>query len=274
HEHWTLDPTRFHRYVEAHAQVWGVLSTFYGYWTTAGKASTNLLWLEYQPPDIREPGDQPETVAPSSQPAAADNAGMQATTSSQPSTNNSRGSLVGQRAARGQPLHRKLRLLAYIYTERANARLVRSLRDKFGDNMVGIMGDWSAPYRCFQEPIRGKGMRKMLRRHGLPVYLLNEHKTSSICPECCTGDLEKFLEVDNPRKWRRHEHPKVICHGLLKCTNRDPAAHKDKRGKPLKGARCWNRDMAAALNFAHILRSVRATGQVPERFRRARPAQN
>ncbi|KAJ1730046.1 hypothetical protein LPJ61_003227 [Coemansia biformis] len=157
---------------------------------------------------------------------------------------------------------------------RANARLVHSLHNKFGDNMVGIMGDWSAPHRRFQEPIRSKGMRKMLRCHGLPVYLLNEHKTSSICPKCCTGDLEKFLEVDNPCKWRRHERPKVICHGLLRCMNRDPAAHKDKHGKPLEGARCWNCDMAAALNFVHILRSVRTTGQVPERFRRAQPAQN
>ncbi|KAJ2802197.1 hypothetical protein H4R21_002510 [Coemansia helicoidea] len=274
HQRWTLDPAKFKHFVEARAQVWDVLSKFYGAWTTAREVSPDLVSLEHTLPPPRMPGRRSETVAASSQPAAAESAGPQATTGSQPSINSSRGSLVGQRAARAQPLHRKLQLLAYIYTERANAQLVRRLRNKFGDNMVAIMGDWSAPHQPFQEPIRGKGMRAMLRRHGIPVYLINEHKTSSICSECCTGDLEKFREVDNPRKWQREKHPKVICHGLLRCKNKDPAAHKDKCGNPLKGPRYWNRDMAAALNFAHILRSVREAGLVPERFRRAQPAQN
>ncbi|KAJ2709493.1 hypothetical protein H4R19_004221 [Coemansia spiralis] len=197
HDRRKLDPVKFREYVMARAQVWGVLSTFYGYWRTTGKASRDQLWLECPPRTPRKRKRKSKKTAASSQPAATDNAGPQAATNSQPS-NSRRGSLVGQRAMRGQPLHRKLRLLAYIHTERANAQLVHRLWDKFGDNMVAIMGDWSAPHRRFQEPIRGKGMRKMLRRHGLTVYLLNEFKTSSFCPECHTGSLEKVPQSPQP----------------------------------------------------------------------------
>ncbi|KAJ2803269.1 hypothetical protein H4R21_002099 [Coemansia helicoidea] len=274
HQCWSLDPTKFRSYVEARASVWGVLSTHYGYWTTAGTASSDLLSLEYKPPTRLKRGGKPKTVAASSQPAAADSAGPQATTTPLPTTKHGKGGVVGQRVARAQPLHRKLRLLAYIHTERANARLVRSLRVEFGNNAVLIMGDWSAPHQSFHEPIRGKGMRKMLRRHGLTVYLVDEYMTSSLCPACGKESLHKFKEVDNPRPWMRQKMPKVICHGLLECRNPLCPAQKDKHGNPLPDWRCWNRDMVGALNFAHILRSVRAIGEVPERFRRAQPAQD
>ncbi|KAJ2713423.1 galactokinase, partial [Coemansia spiralis] len=39
-------------------------------------------------------------------------------------------------------------------------------------------------------------------------------------------------------------------------------------GELVPRSRCWNRDTAAALNFGHILRSLRSTGTVPDRFLR------
>ncbi|KAJ2530506.1 hypothetical protein EV175_007293, partial [Coemansia sp. RSA 1933] len=71
------------------------------------------------------------------------------------------------------PLHRKLCLSAYINQKQADARLVRNLCGKFGKGAVLIMGNWSVPIGQFHEPIRGKGMRKMLRQHGFQVYLLD-----------------------------------------------------------------------------------------------------
>ncbi|KAJ2788993.1 hypothetical protein H4R20_007264, partial [Coemansia guatemalensis] len=83
-----------------------------------------------------------------------------------------------------QPLHRKLRLSAYINQQQADERLVRNICKKFGENPVLVMGDWSAPMARFHEPIKGIGMRRMLRKHGLEVVLIDEFKTSSICPKC------------------------------------------------------------------------------------------
>ncbi|KAJ2537582.1 hypothetical protein EV175_006679, partial [Coemansia sp. RSA 1933] len=74
---------------------------------------------------------------------------------------------------RSHPLHRKLRLSAYINQKQADARLVHNLRGKFGKDAVLVMGNWSVPMARFHEPIRGKGMRKMLRQHGFQVYLLD-----------------------------------------------------------------------------------------------------
>ncbi|KAJ2078153.1 hypothetical protein H4R24_004679 [Coemansia sp. RSA 988] len=106
------------------------------------------------------------------------------------------------------PLHRKLRLSAYINQQQADERLVCNLRNKFGEDPVLVMGNWSAPMVRYHEPIKGVGMRRMLRKHGLQVLLIDEFKTSSICPECNVGELKNFKTVKNPRlykkaKWRR-----------------------------------------------------------------------
>lgn len=60
-------------------------------------------------------------------------------------------------------------------------------------------------------------MRKMFRKEEFKVYLLNEFKTSSLCPSCADGTtFENFKEVINPRLYRREKTPTVICRGLLK----------------------------------------------------------
>ncbi|KAJ2120453.1 hypothetical protein IW147_005066 [Coemansia sp. RSA 720] len=64
------------------------------------------------------------------------------------------------------PLHRKLRLSAYINRQRANQKLVSRLRKKFSPNAVFVMGNWSAPMARYHEPIRGKGWRTLLKRGG------------------------------------------------------------------------------------------------------------
>ncbi|KAJ2259556.1 hypothetical protein EV176_006872, partial [Coemansia sp. RSA 451] len=70
------------------------------------------------------------------------------------------------------PLHRKLRLSAYVNQKQADQRLINKLRKKFGPNAVIIIGDWSAPMNRFHEPIRGKTWRTLLKRGGFEVYLI------------------------------------------------------------------------------------------------------
>ncbi|KAJ2661029.1 hypothetical protein IW148_003553 [Coemansia sp. RSA 1199] len=184
------------------------------------------------------------------------------------------------------PLHRKLRLSAYVNRKQADQYLIKRLRDKFKPNAVIVIGDWSAPMTRYHEPIRGKSWRTLLKRGGFDVYLIKEYLTSKTCPNC-NGRLSNTRDVPNPRPWRRHIQPEVKCHGLLSCQSekclesigkskgeKENESEGKKEGES-KGnvKRWWNRDLAAVLNFRHILFSLRETGIAPARFQRGQPAE-
>ncbi|KAJ1755377.1 hypothetical protein LPJ54_007013, partial [Coemansia sp. RSA 1824] len=99
--------------------------------------------------------------------------------------------------------------------------------------------------------------------------------------------ISTFLKVPNPRPFRRHIQPEVKCHGLLGCQSQTYmeffdtysrgylGEKKDKGEDKSKGEKkgnfkrkLWNRDLAAVLNFRHILFSLRETGTVPTCFQR------
>ncbi|ORE06194.1 hypothetical protein BCV72DRAFT_329388, partial [Rhizopus microsporus var. microsporus] len=114
------------------------------------------------------------------------------------------------------------------------------------------MGNWPVPYASYHEPIHVHGFRRLLKKHGLQVYLINEYKTSRCCSTCHNESLRTFRRVSNPRLCQ-HE-----------CTNlyyRPTMAAPDRY-------RLWNKDVAACLNYLHILRGLRRNGMVPHRFRR------
>ena len=102
-----------------------------------------------------------------------------------------------------------------MFYEQNDQKLVQNLKRKFGPDAVLVLGNWSAPNTKFQEPTRNKGLIQMLKKNGLTVFLIDEFKTSSRCPDC--GDvLEKFKMISNPRPFRRNTMPIVKCHGLLR----------------------------------------------------------
>ncbi|KAJ1667665.1 hypothetical protein IW140_001278 [Coemansia sp. RSA 1813] len=101
-----------------------------------------------------------------------------------------------------QPIHRKLRQSAHIKQQQADEQLAKSIRVTCDDeNPTVILGNWSAPMARYHEPIRGVGFRRMLRKKGCQVYLIDEFRTSKTCPNCLTGTLRKFLKVPNPRPY-------------------------------------------------------------------------
>ncbi|PHZ08815.1 uncharacterized protein RHIMIDRAFT_241324 [Rhizopus microsporus ATCC 52813] len=104
----------------------------------------------------------------------------------------------------------------------------RTSTDNFGEDAVFVMGNWSAPHARYHEPIRGLGFRRLLKKHGLQVYLIDEYKTSRCANLYCRPAMAA---------------PDRYCF--------------------------WNRDVAACLNYMHILRELRRNGMVPYRFHRA-----
>ncbi|KAL4207568.1 hypothetical protein AB4K20DRAFT_1833092 [Rhizopus microsporus] len=96
------------------------------------------------------------------------------------------------------PLFRKIRLSEYFNKHHADQKLVQDLRTRY------------------HEPIRGLGFRRLLKKHGLQFYLIDEHKSSRCCSICRNESLHTFRRVSNPQLYRCERYPTVIFHGLLR----------------------------------------------------------
>ena len=99
-------------------------------------------------------------------------------------------------------VYRKLKWRAFVNRQRSEDSMVNRFRKKFGgkDEVTLAWGDWSSrSHMKFHEPTKGIGMRKLFRRAGYEVLLVDEYRTSCRCYGCEGGECEKFREVPNPR---------------------------------------------------------------------------
>ncbi|ORE08018.1 hypothetical protein BCV72DRAFT_325082 [Rhizopus microsporus var. microsporus] len=124
------------------------------------------------------------------------------------------------------------------------------LRTKFGE-------DAFAPHARYHEPILGLGFRRLLKKHEFQVFLIDEYKSSRCCSTCRNESLRTFRRIPNPRPYQCERYPTVVCHDFLRPAMAAPDRY-----------RLWNRDVAACLNYLHILRGLLRNGMVPHRFRR------
>ncbi|KAJ2367053.1 hypothetical protein H4S02_010352, partial [Coemansia sp. RSA 2611] len=180
----------------------------------------------------------------------------------------------GPKTPAGDPLVPKLAQNAHMNRQDADVVLARQLIDKFGRDAVLIIGDWNAPHMKHQEPIRGKGMRQTLKRMGFEVYLIDEFRTSKLCPDC-HGQLQYVKKVTNPRPRKRptgkgkqpdtgsadsenDERPLVWRHGLLGCTSKQCQEQVQQRME-LKAQQ-------RAEQGTHPVDTVKHTGAVKEKY--------
>ncbi|KAJ2807008.1 hypothetical protein H4R20_001460 [Coemansia guatemalensis] len=170
------------------------------------------------------------------------------------------------------PLHRKLQQSAYMNKKRYEHYFAQLIRLTFGLNPTLLLGNWSARNMRGQAPTPGVGLRRMLLSFGFRVIHIDEYLTSTMCPYCGTGQLEKFLLAKNPRPRSREERPTITSHALLRCNSVQCIGRVAADGPIPSRPRCMNRDLAAAMNFLHIANSLKANGVVPERFRRGNHA--
>ncbi|PHZ07647.1 uncharacterized protein RHIMIDRAFT_303395 [Rhizopus microsporus ATCC 52813] len=101
-----------------------------------------------------------------------------------------------------------MRFSSKLSLQQNDDKPIKSLKKKLGHDAVLVLGDWSAANVKFHESIRNKGFIQMLKQSGFNLYLINEYKASSLCPDC-EGKLEKFKIIDNPRPYRRKDMSKV-----------------------------------------------------------------
>ncbi|KAG1463505.1 hypothetical protein G6F46_000776 [Rhizopus delemar] len=124
-------------------------------------------------------------------------------------------SVEEEQCAGGFLSFRKMKLSSFINQQQADKRLAKKLREKFGKDTILILSNWLAGNVKHHEPMRDVGMRRMLAKDGLQVYLFDEFQTSSLCPSCRNGELETFKKVQNPRPYQREKHLIADHHGLL-----------------------------------------------------------
>ncbi len=144
-------------------------------------------------------------------------------------------------------LFRKFRFYKFINTQRSEQKMLNNFKKKFGnpDTVIIGFGDWEQKSQMkYHEPTKGKGFRKLFRKAGYQVYLVDEYRTSCRCHNCQSeeGINEKFRKCRNPRPWmckrKNIEKHDYLRHGLLKC-------------KTCKGL--WNRDLNSSLNIYRIV---------------------
>lgn len=124
----------------------------------------------------------------------------------------------------------------------------RLIRHSIG---LTYIGDWEQyKHRKYKEPSIGKGIRKVFRRAGYQVVLVDEFRTSCRCFRC-QGMCETFRKCPNPKPWRCEET--TTRHGLLMC-------------QTCSGL--WNRDVNSSLNILRIVEDTLAGKGRPEYLRR------
>ncbi|KNC99535.1 uncharacterized protein SPPG_04925 [Spizellomyces punctatus DAOM BR117] len=166
------------------------------------------------------------------------------------------------------PAHTRWKWHAFINRQKSESNLISNLRNKFG-NFTIMMGDWSDAGRTarFQTSSKTKGWRTLFKRNRIDCFLLDEHKTSSVCPRCSSSEFveKEFKERPHSRPWRRREGKMEKVHGLLGCTNPNCL-------QQAWTMRYWNRDMLATCNMLTIVQSMLDGHGRPKVFSRGVPA--
>lgn len=150
-------------------------------------------------------------------------------------------------------VYRRMRWNAYINMSRSEQRMLNKFEAKFGspDEVVIAFGDWEQLHQMkFKQPTKGKGFRKLFRKQGYEVFLVDEFRTSCMCYACGDeqGRCEKWKMVANKSPRSKKERPEILCHGLLRCTT---------------CSRIWNRDVNASLNIGRAAHAMLSNGTRP-----------
>ena len=117
--------------------------------------------------------------------------------------------------------------------------MIQKFKKKFGklENVVIGFGDWNnSHFMKGREPTKGIGMRKLFRRNGYDVFLVNEFRTSCFCSYGC----EKINQYRETVLRSSGESGTFELYGLYKC----------ETCKIL-----WNRNVNSSLNIHDIVES-------------------
>lgn len=144
-------------------------------------------------------------------------------------------------------LFRKLKWYSYINIQKHESKIMNEFKRIYGspENTVVFMGDYGGGNLKNCEPTKGKGLRKMFKRAGYSLFLVDEYNTSKI-NFVSSLENEKFRLRRNPRPYRQSVS---LVHGLL----RDVSV---KSGEPMSKQTIVNRDFNGSMNILSKAKSI------------------
>ena len=105
-------------------------------------------------------------------------------------------------------IHRRYRWYGYINKQRSEAEMLNRFEKTFGPpgEVVVLMGDWSEDRSMrYQEPTKGKSIRKLFKDRGYDLYLVDEFRTS----------IRLYKSGEELSKFRKDKKGKLV-HRLLR----------------------------------------------------------
>lgn len=122
-------------------------------------------------------------------------------------------------------LFRKLKFNRYTNTQKSESKMIKNFQKKFGkpNECLIVYGDYDKKeHMKGKEPIISKRMKKIFRKNGYELYLINEFRTSKLCNRCC-NKCENFLERESHKPKDINKETKkgksILVWGLVRCTN-------------------------------------------------------
>ncbi|KAL0241398.1 hypothetical protein GEMRC1_006633 [Eukaryota sp. GEM-RC1] len=161
---------------------------------------------------------------------------------------------------------RKRKFQIYSNNQRSEKNMLERFNLTYGppeDVVIGY-GDWSSKGKTRKgktSTVRGVEIRKMLRRYGYQIFLVDEYRTSKCCSKCAKekstfvecenvselkvlGPKAGFLEAEWEVKQKSlEEEAKSTPWGLVKCSDADCGTY-------------WNRDLNSAINIYSIIEAT------------------
>ena len=157
---------------------------------------------------------------------------------------------------------KKLKWYSYLNKRKHEMQLINTIRNEFGENVIIIMGDWSAKGAIKYMPTPNISIKRKLKEY-FRVYHIDEFNTSKIHYKTnvkCTNQKVNIVvrDKDNNKK------------DLIKRLHAVLSYKIEKSGRASKyiESGCINRDKNSVLNMERIIKSLLEIKRVPEEFSR------
>ncbi len=189
---------------------------------------------------------------------------------------------------------RKLKWFAYLNKRRHEDKLLNKIENKFGKDIIILMGDWGGKGRVKYMSTPNIGIKRKLNERFKKMYLIDEYNTSKLHYKHeieCENLRYKIKEVPKKKqiRWKEKGSKKWETRYIsrkVKKKEYKTEYKEDTKGNKIKAERktrklhsvltyklennvmgCINRDKNACMNFKKIVKSLIDTKERPNKYK-------